>query len=225
MVTIYNEHALSEYLKNDFILKSLKEYPADAGFISHKWLVDMPEKRMIYADVYGALIGDSGKKVLDVGGGFCGLSRELIEKHDYTLLDIMAHDEHSKLDEISSDNGDFWVDSDWYEFEPKEKYDVVVANDLFPNVDQRLRLFIEKFKDYTSNFIFTVTCNDKDVFYKVKRVDADEIMAMAPWTRGMAEGVLKEVLKDDSIELPLDTDKEPIFRNGRVVYKVSHTVK
>ncbi|MAF59731.1 hypothetical protein CL631_02725 [bacterium] len=222
MVKIYDEDALSEYLKNDFILEGLSKYQGDKEFVSHEWLLNMEEKRLIYADVYGELLKSSGRKVLDVGGGFCGLSRELIERHDYTLLDIMAHDDHKKIGEISSENGGFWINSDWYEFDTDRNYDFVIANDLFPNVDQRLRMFVEKFKDITKNLILTITCNDKDVFYKVKRVDAQELLIVAPWGRDMTERVLQNLFNERSISLP--KSKKPIFRNGRVVYKFSHTI-
>lgn len=209
---IYTKKDLDEYLKNDYILEKLKSYKEFDDFTSQQWLLDMPAKRMIYHDIYGDLLAKKNKKILDVGGGFCGLSKILMENHKYTLVDTMVHDDHDKIRATESQGDPFWANIDWYEFEPTGEYDYIIANDLFPNVDQRLNLFIKKFKPFAKKMIMTLTYYDNDRFYKVKRLDADEVLTIQPWNSAITSMMLGERLPDASGELPL-------FNNGRYVYK------
>jgi 2-polyprenyl-3-methyl-5-hydroxy-6-metoxy-1,4-benzoquinol methylase len=214
----YSKEDLNEYLKNDVVLDKLNQNPEDSSFASHKWLLDIPAKRMIYNDVYGDILKEKGKKILDVGGGFCSLSRDIIKDNQYTLLDIMAHDDHQQIIDIEKKLGDFWTNADWYDFVPSEQYDYIIANDLFPNVDQRLDAFVKKFKPFAKKLIITISCYDKDRFYKVKRIDAPEILTIQAWNSAMTFHILKNYvnidLKDEQLE------QSSIFDNGRVVYKV-----
>lgn len=214
----YSQTDLDSYLKDDFILTGLKKFPDDESYVSHRWLQEMPVKRMIYADVYGDLLRSSGLRVLDIGGGFCGLSRYLIDNHDYTLIDIMAHDSHDSLSKVELDNKKFWFNGDWLTFEPTGTYDVIIANDIFPNVDQRLNLFLNKFKPHAKKIIVTLTCNDYDRFYVVKRVDAEEILTMVAWTRDITSLVVSNFM-GKKINLLKSDDGGSLFKNGRLVYK------
>lgn len=211
---VYSKKDLKEYLKDDWVLERLKKYPQDTIFASHQWLLDLSEKRLIYADIYGDLFKSRGKKILDVGGGFCGLSRELIKRHDYTLLDIMTHDDSKKLKNIEKREGKFWTNSNWDEFKLDKKYDFVIANDLFPNVDQRLKKFIKKFKPYDKKIILTLTCHEGEREYKLKRVDADEIITIVPWNAAMTSIAIGKKLLPKKPELS-------IFKNGRTVYRIN----
>lgn len=215
---LYTKKDLGKYLENDWILKEINKYPKDDIFVSQKWLKEIPAKRMIYADVYGELLKTKGKKILDVGGSFCGLSRILVKNHDYTLIDIMAHESQERIKKVESEIGKFWVDSDWLDFEIKTNYDLIIANDIFPNVDQRLGKFIKKFIPYAKSIIITLTCYEEDRFYKVKRIDADEIFTIQPWTSSITSLVLTEALGQ---QVPvLEKTRESVFKNGRIVYKV-----
>ena len=215
----YTKKDLDKYLKNDWVFKKLENYPKDKTFTSHKWLLDIPAKRLIYEDVYGELFQSKNKKIIDIGGGFCGLSRELVKNHRYTLVDILTHENHGRIKKIESEVGKFWVDSDWSDFKLKGKYDIIIANDIFPNVDQRLEKFIKKFKPHTKKIVLTLTCYEEERFYKVKRIDADEIFTIKPWTSSITSFILKETLGSKAPVLR-KTDNQSIFKNGRIVYKV-----
>lgn len=102
---------------------------------------------MIYSHLYGDLLKPRGlrRSILDVGGGFTALSRLLIRQHNYHLMDILAHDPPEMLRSVEGHLGQaFWISADWQAAEPG-LYDIVIANDLFPNVDQRLSLFLRKY--------------------------------------------------------------------------------
>ncbi len=227
----YEQSDLDRYLKNDFVLKELEKYPEDFCFASQNWFKNIPAKRMIYADVYNELLNSKGKKILDVGGGFCSLSRKLIENHDYTLLDIMTRDDHDKLKAFELKTKPFWKNLDWAEFIPEGTYDYIIASDIFPNVDQRLEKFLRKFKPYAKKIVLTLTCYDKksilaDFFErtvqvlhsKLKRVDADKlIFVRAPDTEATNK-ILKTCIGENFPAL--QTSADSLFKNGRIVYKV-----
>ena len=216
----YTGADLRDYLKHDVVLEGLSKYPLDSDFPSHQWLLQLPAKRLIYQDIYGKLLESTGKRILDIGGGFCGLSRELIKRHDYTLLDFIAHGDRSRLRTISSENGGFWIDSDWNDYDVGKKYDYVIANDIFPNVDQRLKLFINKFKPYANKIFMTITCYDRDRYYTVKRLDADEIFTIVPWSSDITEMILRKSIPNSGIVFPTPSDGESLFANGRIIYRV-----
>ncbi len=71
----YNSEMLNEYLKDDWILKLIKENENEyeKEIRTNKWLFEMDNKRIIYSDVYGDILKndeENGKKrVLDIGGG------------------------------------------------------------------------------------------------------------------------------------------------------------
>jgi len=218
---IYEKTDLDAYMKEDYILDLLNKYKDDKGFVSHKWLQDFPPKRMIYADVYGDLLRSSGKRVLDIGGGFSGVTREFLHNHEYTLVDIMAHDDHKKINKISSENNNFWSKDDWADFEPEGNYDYIIANDIFPNVDQRLIPFLEKYNSHTGNLIVTLTCYDYDRFFKVKRVDADEIFTMKAWDSETTGRALNDFFEDMKVNLKNQDKSKSLFNNGRIIYKFS----
>src|SRR5262249_9598958 len=60
-------------------------------------------------------------------------------------------------------------------------WDLVIANDLFPNVDQRLTLFLERFLPKACEVRLSLTYYNSSRFYRVKRIDADEALCMLAW--------------------------------------------
>lgn len=227
----YAQKDLDEYLKDDWVLKELQKYPEDNIFISQKWLFDIPAKRMIYADVYEEFLKTKGKRILDIGGGFCSLSRKLIENHSYTLVDVMTAGNGEKLKDIEKEIGrNFWQNKDWDEFETEESYDLIIANDIFPNVDQRLGKFLRKFKGKAKRTILTITCYDQKswladwteklmsfTYNKIKRVNGDKIIFVRAPSTDKTSGILKENLTNPPV---LEKDGKSIFKNGRAVYKI-----
>jgi len=176
---------LSDYLKNDVIAQYIETFSDEADFdlTCQKWLQENPVKRYIFHDIYYDLLSSEcrRKRILDVGGGLTCFSKHLASKHDYTLVDILAHDPIEAVERITRSVGyDFVVADDWYKFTP-EVYDVVIVNDLFPNVDQRLALFLEKFVDICSEIRLLLTWYDNPRFYQTKRIDGDEIFYMLAW--------------------------------------------
>lgn len=215
---IISKKQLDKYkLTGDIINKLLKNDPSCDLFISHKWLLNSLPKRCIYYEIYGDLLkSKKPKKILDVGGGFCAISKILLEKHNYQLLDIMAHDKHNfnYLNYLKYDM-DFWINDDWYNNTP-ETYDIVIANDIFPNVDQRLELFLEKYIPITKEIRLSLTYHNIPKFYITKRIDKDEIFCQLSYNGKQVKNILKKY-KVKNINMLLK-NRTSLFQNGRHVF-------
>ena len=216
-----------DYRKRDPIRGLLEKQCVgeDGSFASHGWLTASLTQRMIYHHMYGDLLSPDSKRkrVLDVGGGFCSLTRLMVENHDYTLLDIMAHDGHAKFKETERTlDRPFWLSQDWHGYVPDAEYDIVVANDLLPNVDQRLELFISKFVETAREIRILLTYYNSPRVYQAKRLDASEILWVLAWDGRQVRTVLEKHLS--RIEQPnLDALSEPLpslFSNDRQVCMV-----
>ena len=56
-----------------------------------------------------------------------------------------------------------------------EKYDLIIANDVFPNADQR-ELFLIKSLPHCKKLRLTITIDNDENFYTAKRLDGNEIL-------------------------------------------------
>lgn len=219
----FSQILLNTYKKNDVVLELLLSTADkfDQRFTSHKWLLESFSKRLIFYYMYGDLLEDSEKKsVLDVGGGYTGITKEFIRRHNYTLLDIMTHDDHQALKKIEKKNKvPFWENTDWYNFKPQKKYDLIIANDLFPNVDQRLETFIDKFRPFAREIRISLTYYNSPRFYKVKRFTVDEVFFIVPWSGAQVVQALAPFKKHIIGYKPTIFKKhsKSIFANGRTV--------
>ncbi len=224
---LINELQLADYLENDEIsyLLNLPEAQIDNSFTSQKWLLDSEPKRLIFHEMYMDLLDSTNsKKILDVGGGFCSLSRKLIKDHKYKLLDIIAHDDHALLNAVQQASGiNFWINNDWYNYQSDDVYDLIIANDIFPNVDQRLGLFLEKYIPVAKTIKISLTYYNSNKFYKAKRIGADEIFFVLAWDNKQLQLVLDKY-QDRIFQYNNNlflTKNKSIFKNGRQVVIIS----
>ncbi|MDA1044492.1 MAG: hypothetical protein O3C57_04635 [Verrucomicrobia bacterium] len=225
---VFTATDLENYQIDDHILRRLDAAVSgnDANLTSHQWLLDSLPKRMIFDSVYGELLQEATprQRVLDVGGGCCSLTRVLANRHDYQLLDIMAHAPAEIVHDMErSTDRSFWICDDWHAFKPQGGYDLIIANDLFPNVDQRLSMFLDKFLPICTSLVVTLTYYPKPRFYKVRRVDADEIMFLQAWDERQTKTTLQRYL--ECVAAP-DLDalfgtSESLFPNGRQICQVT----
>jgi len=216
---IYDKEQLDKYIDlGDIIGAMLNDYSPNIICTSHRWLLDSLPKRAIYYEMYGDLLLESTerKKILDVGGGYCSLSDILIKKHDYKLLDIMAHDSHLVLRHMENDlDRSFWINKDWYDFKPG-RYDIVIANDIFPNVDQRLDLFLKRYIPRAKEIRMSLTYYNTPRFYHTKRLDADEIFCQVSYDWEQIEKILYRYV-GKKVE-DTSSNMTSIFENGRCVF-------
>lgn len=225
MIT-FSQEQLNNYLAHDWILKLIteKETIGEETIRTNEWIKDMDNKRLIYSEVYGDLLREkSGKKVLDVGGGYNSLTKVLAENCNYTLLDFLAHGGETYIGENYKKYNINWINSDWYtkEFE-NDYYDIVVANDIFPDVDQRMELFIDKMLPICKELRLVLTYYNEPKFYTAKRVDDKEILTFLSWDGEITSLKLMKYknrlmnTRNEEIEF-MKLNRSSIFRNGRQV--------
>ena len=224
---IYTRADLQTYLQNDWIMDMLMENleEAEREIRTNQWLMEMENKRLIYSDVYGDLLRTkSDLKVLDVGGGYNSLTKVLVAHTQYTLLDFMAHG-GGNFEEIAARDGMRWINKDWYEVPDLGSFDIIIANDIFPDVDQRMELFIEKMLPHCSELRLVITYYNSPKFYATKRVDDAEIMTFLSWDGEITGMKLKKYLgkiNANAAEIEMrEKATESIFRNERQVAYVT----
>jgi len=208
-------------LLGDPVLRLLREaeQPGDAPMSSQRWLLDSLPKRMLYWRLYGDLLSEcEGLSILDVGGGYSSLTRVLADRHDYTVLDIFAHDDHTRVAALDAELGGVVVFGDWFRVPPERIFDVVVANDLFPNVDQRLELFLELHIPRCRELRLSLTFHNTPRFYETRRVDGDETLFVLAWDGDQLARALARACP--ALDGPLDDLPEAVeslFANGRQI--------
>lgn len=222
---IYNKNDLKKYMQNDWILKEIekKELIEEKDVRTNCWLKEIEAKRMIYADVYGDFISGENQdlKVLDVGGGYNSLTKVIAQNVDYTLCDFLAHGgDYAVSSNIK------WINEDWntyYDnlFQNNERYDIIVANDIFPDVDQRLEIFIERSMKIAKEIRIVLTFYNNPKYYLTKRIDDSEIMTFLSWDGEITATKLGKYMsiKDFSSKerKNMIETKESVFHNGRQV--------
>ena len=217
---VVTKQLVSEYLKDDTTKKHLEEL-SDQGpnnYTCETWLEESPAKRYIYEVIYGPFLqGASQATILDVGGGLTSLTKVLASSHNYFLVDLLAHEQQENVNALQKAvNREFIIPNDWATLGDRN-YDIIIANDLFPNVDQRLESFLNKFLPRCSKLKMLLTWYDTPRYYKTKRVDGDEVMFMLAWNGKQLEAVLEPFLP--SIVTPhlelFHESQESVFQNGR----------
>lgn len=216
-------HDLDQYLLDDVTLRRMNQIslPSDELLVCQEWLRNTPAKRYIFEWMYGDLFSEAEtrQQVLDVGGGLTCFTRYLSVRHRYDLVDVLAHDGKSIVESLAREAGrEFVFPVDWWDFEG-EDYDLIVANDIFPNVDQRLEMFLERFLPRCRRLRISLTWYSAPRFYKTKRLDGDEIFFMLAWNGKQLESVLnKYAEKIVGCDLRHLTTLQPsLYANGRQV--------
>ena len=178
----------------------LAQYLGRVDSVGERWLRESPAKRMIAWELYEGLLTSSGRWILDVGACHTSLQHELADRHSYTDCDLGEHD------------GFRSGSLDWRDL-PTRPYDVIVANDVFPNVDQGLQAFLTRF--YGSGELRMSLTIYADKFYRARRVDGEELLTVQAWDWPQT----RRVLVDRGIRIgeAQHAPARSLFRNGRQV--------
>jgi hypothetical protein len=217
----YGREDLERYATTDSIASLLRDASTDdeKRLVCHGWLADSMPKRMVFEDMFGSLLAPGKRRtLLDVGGGLTGLTKCLARTHDYRLVDLLAHDDEAAALSVIAASGVALYRQDWLSVE-HDKYDFVLANDIFPNVDQRLELFLKTILPHTGELRVLLTYYNNGRFYKLKRVDADEIMFMSSWTGEQTASVLSKALRPltDPERKGFLRQNDSLYSNGRLI--------
>lgn len=174
LFTPYDEEFFKPLLNKDF-----------ENSLYTSWLKESPPKRCIFWHLYQDLLKKNEMKVLDVGGGITPYTYSLKKNcKDYVLCDILAHDQF--LRPIVEN---FLYENDWFLLDPKP-VDIIIANDIFPNADQRLDLFLDKFIPFCKEIRMTVTFYNYNRFYIVQRLDAEEKLVFQAYNGEQCHNIL-----------------------------------
>jgi hypothetical protein len=219
---------LRNYLAHDRVGRLLTQATADdQQLVVHRWLAETPAKRMLFDMLYRELLNSPADdlRVLDVGGGVSGLTR-LLARSRYTLLDVMAHGGDEWIAALEQEVGQrILFKQDWltHAQESDATWDVVVANDLFPNVDQRLRLFIQTMLPRCRQLRLSLTCYTDDRYYACRRLDGDEVFFMLAWDTRQTGSILRqfESALIDADFTQFEAPPPSLFANGRHVCVVT----
>ena len=214
--------SVARYLESDDIRHAIEStrLDGDDALTCQRWLQDSAPKRAAYALLYGDLLRSEGRSVLDVGGGLTSLTREHAQRHRYTLIDLMAHDKPELVRAFTSSMSRLnHLQQDWFAATLDPSYDIIVANDLFPNVDQRLDLFLKAALPRAREVRLSLTYYNSPRFYITKRIDADEVLCMLAWDGAATRACLSRYasrVRDARFELFSESQDSP-FANGRQV--------
>ncbi len=220
MINLVTEKKFLKYLRSydlDFY-NLLREQKKLLNTKSSQDLLKSSIKRFIFYEMYKNIIYSSKKlKILDIGGSLHLLSKLISDKHDYILCDTKNYKSQTfKNAKIKMK----FYNCDWY-YLPKFKknsFDIIISNDLFPNVDQRLSLFLSKFVKYGKKLIMSLTCTEHkyNKFYQAKRLDKNEILTILPYNKDN----LFRILRKNKINVTENSyQKSPnLFHNGRNIY-------
>lgn len=214
------------YIKDDWIARELASNDLKGALTMDGWLLGSAAKRAVFASLYGDLIlSEVSLDVLDVGGGISSLTSRLAQSSRYLLMDMLAHGGREVVRALEMQLGrTILIENDWYYCIGRgEVYDIVIANDLFPNVDQRLELFIERVLPVSSEIRLSLTFYNAPRFYICQRVDASEYMCLLAWSGDQTAAALRRfsdrIIKPD-FSIFEDT-RASLFSNGRQIILVT----
>ena len=152
--------------------------------VANDWLLKMPWKRSLAWLMYGDLLGNRAapRNILEIGGSLSYITLELARRHRYRLLEKANHEtaddyrrieQHLHLDVVQI--------GDWFDYDVSlQPLDLLIANDLFPNTDQRLYELIDRFLPLINELRLSLTYYE-DTFFEVTRDTSGERLTIRPW--------------------------------------------
>ena len=216
---------LEEYLRDDPVTAWLDAEHADIlePLTSQRWLRDSAPKRLCFWLLYGDLLSEHRMRVADIGGGLTALTRVLSNPHEFHVVDPIVHDSDALVSLFcASSPRTILHRTDWAVWQWNGQFNLVVANDLFPNVDQRLPAFLSAAVANAKRVRLSLTFYDNARAYQVRRVDADEVMWMLAWDGVRTCDALKPFAsRIENCRLDSFSDVRPsVFPNGRQVVTI-----
>lgn len=217
---LVTERGVEEYLASDITLHRMNRFSmeGDEGLTCQRWLRESAAKRFVFEQLYGEFFeGPDRREILDVGGGLTSFTRFLARRHRYDLVDVLAHDQIDRARIIENEVGRSFIHAlDWHDSSPR-LYEKIVANDIFPNVDQRLDVFLKTFLPRCRSLKLSLTWYSTPRYYKTRRVDGDEVFYMLAWNHEQLAALLERYAPKIVEYEPeiLFTTQKSLYENGR----------
>ncbi len=201
--------------------------------VANDWLLKQAWKRSLALSVFGDLLQNSAPRlrILEIGGGLSAISHALASRHDYTLVELATHEDRANYQKFEALAGRPFVRiGDWAEIDLGGSYDLIIANDLFPNVDQRLHEFVARISGCTKELRLTLTYYERTA-WKVCRVTSGETLIVRPWGLREISSFLDEFAvrypsfgeSFDREQLRYQDYENVLFTNRRNVLRVNVT--
>lgn len=195
--------------------------PESSRLTASDWLRESPGKRKAFKLCYGDMVKPGlTAYVADIGGGFSHITETLLQSGKYTLVDPLYHVSSAEADSLNE-----YVEQnllkriDWYDFDFMG-YELVIANDIFPNVDFRLAAFLENVRASSVRelrLVLTVFYIDK--FLVVQRVGSAEVLTVIPLSVGEICRALQVFCPTgDFRRIRARPRKNSDWKNGRYMY-------
>ena len=211
---------INTYKNKDEIKKLLKkkETPLEKKLYCQKWLHSDLSKRYTYFKIYYDLLKKNNLKILDVGGGLSSITKIMSVNHRYTICEIFNYDQKKQIEYFSDAT---IYNGDWFSYK-FEKYDLIIANDIFPNADQRLELFLIKSLPHCKKLRLTITIDNDENFYTAKRLDGNEILTQKRMNGESVYYILKKFIKglNESHLEELSYNEDSSWNNKRQVFTI-----
>nr|ABQ76009.1 hypothetical protein [uncultured haloarchaeon] len=150
---------------------------------TNQWLVDQTWKRALSNMIYKDLLAtdSDNQRVVEIGGDLNAITLKLAKQHDYTLIETAHHEGPQAYTTVEDELGESFVTlGDWSSVVPPNEIDVLIANDLFPNVDNRLYEFIDTYLPRTSELRLALTYYENKSF-EVERTETGEHLFVRAW--------------------------------------------
>jgi hypothetical protein len=149
---------------------------------SNDWLLAYEWKRVIAWLMYHDLLAEgSSRDILEIGSGLSGLSFALSLHHRYVAIEKAMHETAETYRRVEMDLGRaIFKLRDWTDEDSSDDLDLVVANDVFPNVDQRLYEFVASYLPRARELRLSLTYYENTAF-EVTRESSGERLVIKPW--------------------------------------------
>ena len=224
LIDLYKKKIYNKYYENIKQTKQLFNKKHIFGQ-ANEWLLKLDWKIPVSGLMFDDLITtDKKQKILEIAGSLSWFTLELLRKHDYTLIEKGFHENRKDYYNIQDLVGcKFVILDDWYDFNITEYYDLIIVNDLFPNADQRLFEFIDKYIRFTKKIRLTLTYSE-NTFYEVKRLESGETLYMKPWGLRDIKDFFNYLYESYNVitdreevfsEIKYQTLKDIVFQNNR----------
>ena len=220
---------LEAYKNNDIVFKELNELKISnpqyfsEKFTCNKWLLDSIEKRMMFNIIYSDIFKNKEKnlRILDVGGGINIFQKIISQNNNYSVLDIINHEDKKEAENFAKNFNFNLIVNDWFDHLSKNKdnYDILISNYIFPNVDQRLLEFINLALKITKELRICLTYHQFLKIYKVVRKDcSEELTVKALNGRNVADILrISDLQVDENTLCSIENHTESIFQNKRTI--------
>ena len=183
--------------------------------IANDWLLRQPWKRVLAHQLFHDLLGAtaSRRRILEVGGGLSVLTEQLARRHDYTLIELATHETQENYRKLEAHLGRSFITlGDWRDLPLADAFDVVIANDLFPNVDQRLYAFVDWIWPHCRELRLSLTYYENTA-WQVRRTNSGEHLTVCPWGLREVRVFLDHLVSSYPRDCPNYDNRQLVYRD------------